>query len=286
MSSQERNIQERFQTLIAFTLLLFIAMFAASCGGGASPSGTVSPSPSPTAGTVILKADAGSICETLLAGASYSKTPPKLSCHGGASSTTAYLDGSKSTSSDGSALTYAWTFVSTPTGSTATLSGADTAKPTFVPDKAGAYAVQLVVSANGVSSPRSVTVVVALDDATLNPDPATNRNAASYTFHGGLSNNCSACHTATYPTLPSKTSTHISTSNMCQSCHSPLGYTVLSFVDHNEVFGTCSSCHDGIIAIGKSPAHLLTTQECSDCHSTTNFLDIGPGGKFDHSTPP
>ena len=286
MSNQERTFQGRLRTRIALTLLLSITMVTAGCGGGASSSTTVSspsPSPSPTSGTLILKADAGSVCETLLAGETYTKTPPALSCHQGADPYTAYLDGSKSTSSDGQPPSYAWSFVSKPSGSNAVLAGATTAKPTFVPDKAGAYTVQLVVSAQGVSSPRAVTLVVALDNATLNPNPASNPGATPYHFHGGLSSNCAVCHTVANPTLQSKPSTHIATSNLCQSCHSPLGYTIASFVDHNEVFGSCSTCHNGVIATGKSAAHLVTTQECSDCHNTTSFLNLGPNGTFDHA---
>ena len=288
MSSQERTFQGRFQTLSAFTLLFFITMFTAACGGGASPSsvGTASPTTSPpsTASAVILQADAGAVCETLLKGEAYTRTPPSLSCNHGADPYTAYLDGSKSTAPNGQTPSYAWSFVSKPTGSNAVLAGANTAKPTFVPDKAGPYTVQLVVSASGVSSPRAVALVVALDDATLNPNPTTNPGARSYTFHGGLPNTCSACHTTTYPTLPTKTSTHIATSNKCQSCHYPIGFTITSFVDHAEVFGTCSSCHDGVTAIGKSAAHVVTTQECSDCHNTTSFVTLAADGTFDHST--
>src|SRR5215510_10815845 len=45
------------------------------------------------------------------------------------------LDGSASTDPAGHALTYRWTIIDAPAGSTATLNGADTARPTFVPDR-------------------------------------------------------------------------------------------------------------------------------------------------------
>lgn len=277
------------QTLIALIWVLFFALFAAGCGGGTgsstpgSSSGTTSTSPPTSAGSSVLKADAGSVCETLINGAVYTKTPPTLSCNKGSDPNTAYLDGSKSTSADGQPLSYAWSFVSKPTGSNAVLTGANTAKPTFVPDKAGSYTVQLVVSENGVSSPRAVALVVALDNAALNPNLTVNPAATPYHFHGGLSNNCTVCHSGTYPDLLTKTSTHIASSNMCQACHSPLGFNVKGFVDHAEVFGKCSDCHDGVIATGKSPTHIVTTQECSDCHSTTSFLTLNGNGTFDHS---
>ncbi|MGH9570651.1 MAG: PKD domain-containing protein, partial [Candidatus Angelobacter sp.] len=69
------------------------------------------------------------------------------------------LDGSGSTDEEGESLTYLWSFISIPAGSTAVLNGADTVKPTFVADKPGTYTVQLVVSNDQESSqPASVLI--------------------------------------------------------------------------------------------------------------------------------
>ncbi len=274
-----------FRTPIASASILLALLVAGCSGGGSSGASNPTPTPTPTPSSAkILRADAGGVCETLLKGEAYTTTPPALACNHGGDPYTAYLDGSKSTSSSGEALSYAWSFASRPTGSSAQLVGEDTASPTFVPDKAGAYAVQLVVSAAGVSSPRAVALVVALDDATLNPNLATNPAATPYNFHGGLSSSCVQCHSGSAdPTIPGKPSTHIATSNTCQTCHSPVGFSVTSFVDHTEVFGQCSDCHDGVIATGKSDTHVVTTQECSDCHTTTSFVALNADGTFDHT---
>jgi len=282
MSHQERNIQASLKTPIVMALLTVFALFSAGCGGGGATStaGTTGTTTNPptTTNKVILAADAGSVCETLVSGLSYTRTPT-LTCNGSSSPYMARLDGSKSVSPDGSALTYSWTFVSKPAGSTASLSGASTANPTFQPDKAGAYTIQLTVSANGATSSRAVALVVALDNAALTSTP-------TYHFHGGLSNNCSNCHSGSYPQLLTKPTTHIASSNNCQACHSPLGFNVMPFVDHKEVFGSCSVCHDGTTAIGKSVFHKQTTQECSDCHNTTKFVQLPrkPDGSYDHSS--
>jgi len=282
MSHQERIIQASLKTPIVVALLTVFALFSAGCGGGGATStaGTTGTTTTPptTTNKVILAADAGSVCETLVSGLSYTRTPT-LTCNGSSSPYMARLDGSKSVSPDGSALTYSWTFVSKPAGSTASLSGASTANPTFQPDKAGAYTVQLTVSANGATSSRAVALVVALDNAALTSTP-------TYHFHGGLSNNCSNCHSGSYPQLLTKPTTHIASSNNCQACHSPLGFNVMPFVDHKEVFGSCSVCHDGTTAIGKSVFHKQTTQECSDCHNTTKFVQLprNPDGSYDHSS--
>ena len=83
--------------------------------------------------------------------------------------TTVQLDGSGSTDRDGNPLTYRWSFVSIPSRSTAHLNGANTVKPTFVPDVPGSYTVQLIVNDGLVdSSPATVTI------STQNSPPVAN----------------------------------------------------------------------------------------------------------------
>src|SRR5439155_436935 len=73
--------------------------------------------------------------------------------------TTGPLDGQGSTDVDGDPLTYRWSFTSRPAGSSAVLSGAGTATPTFTIDRAGDYVVQLHVN-DGLldSAPDTVTI--------------------------------------------------------------------------------------------------------------------------------
>jgi len=74
---------------------------------------------------------------------------------------TVWLDGTGSYDPDGDPITYIWAFVSKPTGSAATLSGADTATPSFVADLDGTYEVELTVSDGELSSTDSVVVTAA-----------------------------------------------------------------------------------------------------------------------------
>jgi RHS repeat-associated protein len=82
---------------------------------------------------------------------------------------TVQLDGSGSFDADGDPLTYHWSLVSVPAGSTATLSNPTSVKPTFAVDKAGNYVAQLIVNDGKVNStPASVTI------STQNSPPVAN----------------------------------------------------------------------------------------------------------------
>ena len=186
---------------------------------------------------------------------------------------TPMLDGSKSFALSSSSLSFHWSFTHKPDASKTTLQGATTENPSFFADAKGVYTVQLVTSADGVSSQRAIQVVV----VTLGGEPATGP-----ANHSGLSSNCVSCHDGVLVN-PGKSPDHIATSNLCQGCHTPQGAAIIPFVDHQEVFGNCSECHNGTTAIGKSEFHTPTNAECDNCHNTTSFLQLQLDGGFDHS---
>lgn len=87
------------------------------------------------------------------------------------------LDGSTSSDPDGDTLTFAWTFKTKPDGSQAQIEAADTAKPSFTPDVAGKYTLELIVNDGLESSPPALVNINALSDFDLQPalaslDPA------------------------------------------------------------------------------------------------------------------
>ena len=88
---------------------------------------------------------------------------------------TAYtaLSGSTSSDPDGDALSYAWSFTSSPSGSGTTLSGAGTVTPSFTPDLAGSYTVQLIVTDNNSTASTPVTATL----TTTNRVPTANAGA-------------------------------------------------------------------------------------------------------------
>jgi uncharacterized protein DUF1566/K319-like protein len=84
------------------------------------------------------------------------------------------LDGAGSGDANGDPLTYRWTFTSRPAGSTATLSSATAAAPTFTADRDGSYVVSLVVNDGTVDSAADEVVITA---TTANAAPVANAGA-------------------------------------------------------------------------------------------------------------
>ena len=72
---------------------------------------------------------------------------------------TVMLNGSGSNDVDGNPLTYQWTFVTVPTGSTATLLNPTNVMPTFVADVAGQYVVKLLVNDGKVTSTQNTVTI-------------------------------------------------------------------------------------------------------------------------------
>ncbi len=82
------------------------------------------------------------------------------------------LDGSVSSDVDGNALTYSWSLLSRPAGSTAALSNPVAVNPSFTADRAGNYVVQLIVNDGLVNSaPASLTVSTDNAAPTANAGP-------------------------------------------------------------------------------------------------------------------
>ena len=85
------------------------------------------------------------------------------------------LNGSGSSDIDGDSITYNWTFVSVPTGSTATLSNSSIVNPNLNADLIGTYEVQLIVNDSTLNSaPDTITInIVTLPTVDISANPLT-----------------------------------------------------------------------------------------------------------------
>ncbi len=90
------------------------------------------------------------------------------------------LNGAASTDVDGNPLTYRWSLITIPSGSTAVLSSTSAVNPTFTADRPGTYIAQLIVNDGIVDSQPST---VSISTNALQP-PTANAGANQTASHG------------------------------------------------------------------------------------------------------
>jgi chitinase len=83
---------------------------------------------------------------------------------------------------DGDPLTYGWSLVSVPAGSTAALTSTTAAAPTFTPDKIGAYVVRLVVTDGPAGLPNRLTSETSITITAVNRAPVATATAPAATW--------------------------------------------------------------------------------------------------------
>ena len=254
-------------------LLLIMSMSGCGGGSGSAPAGTSPVAPITGDSAVIEARTAGGIMAAKV-------------------NEVVALDGTKSVFSSNTpefistntVLSYSWSFSSIPEGSSAELQNPTTSNPSFTADVAGDYLVQLVVSARGYTSKRAVQLIVVTE--------ASDKNIVGpYSGHLGVSSNCVQCHDGvkTYnkngvltPITPMPVD-HIGSSRFCQACHTTRGFAIAVKTDHEEVFGSCSGCHDNVTAVGLSEFHSPIESDCNACHNTVSFLTLEADGSYNHS---
>jgi hypothetical protein len=130
---------------------------------------------------------------------------------------------------------------------------------------AGPRAVQPGIKAPGVTAPRAAVITGA---ALTRPGGFDHRRLVGQP--------CISCHDQASGL--GKPTTHLATSNSCESCHSTLAWLPVIQVDHSQVRGSCANCHDGTHATGKSSRHVASADTCETCHTTNAWTPA----RFDH----
>jgi hypothetical protein len=88
----------------------------------------------------------------------------------------------------------------------------------------------------------------------------------------GTPRTCPGCHAPGSPiSATSKPLTHIASAGDCSLCHAGYNFWPVVRVDHTAVNGSCFSCHNGLVAEGKTPDHIPSDNNCDACHTTIAF---------------
>lgn len=113
-----------------------------------------------------LSSPVASITLTAVNVAPVAKTDPVFVGYGGVQ---IVLDGSQSSDGNNDPLTFAWSFTLKPQGSSAALSGANSATPSFTPDMIGIYRLSLTVNDGTVDSQTVAVTAYAVTKVALTP---------------------------------------------------------------------------------------------------------------------
>ena len=142
---------------LMMVLLIVVVIGITGCGGGGGGGGN-------PPNNKITAADAG-LAQNVLVGSLVT------------------LDGSSSTGADGSLITYQWKFTVKPVGSSAALSNTTVVKPTFTPDVAGVYVINLDVNDGKVNAAATVTITASVASV-ANSAPVANAGPAQNVVTG------------------------------------------------------------------------------------------------------
>jgi len=89
----------------------------------------------------------------------------------------------------------------------------------------------------------------------------------------GTPRQCIVCHSrAGFVKATPLPINHIASTTQCQDCHTETTWAPVRFVDHTQVIGNCSGCHNGQNATGKPANHLVTMEDCDTCHRSTGWV--------------
>jgi hypothetical protein len=96
----------------------------------------------------------------------------------------------------------------------------------------------------------------------------------------GTPTECGACHSSGgWVRATAKPFDHVRSAELCTDCHRTTTWIPLAQMNHDAIYGSCTTCHNNVQGVGKPPQHPQTLQECDACHRTTGWLPA----LFDHA---
>jgi len=274
------------KTLKNHALFVVLAVFLAACSSGddGGPDNNGNGGPPPTLGDIPL----GAKVEIVPVASWINPVTTQVDLTAGVRA--------DSSITSSTVINFTWNIIYQPDGSDVSL----TVDPTsayksstvhFTPVVPGSYVLEAIAAEPGKLGDRGVALVEAYDTSyTIDTLPF------EFNYHSSKPTQCANCHgvfdyVSSGRIVLAKPANHIDTTNFCQSCHTLWGFDKIRtlknpnearIVDHKEVLGACSTCHNNITAIGKSSFHVETQLECDECHTTKAFFTL-VNGKFDHS---
>jgi hypothetical protein len=88
----------------------------------------------------------------------------------------------------------------------------------------------------------------------------------------GTPRTCAGCHnTGSRVSSTTRPINHVATTTDCELCHTQYNFAPVVRMDHTAALGTCFSCHNGVLAMGKNPGHVPSDNNCDSCHTTNAF---------------
>lgn len=169
--------------------------------------------------------------------------------------------------------------------------GNDSFQPFNIKVSAEDYNFSQVARVSFVSATRGnpifiddISITVANEETTSSAFPDFDELTPFPYDHIGVDSGCIGCHDNRI--WEGKSASHLTSSNECQFCHianniddwQSLTYDTGTF-DHTNIENQCLDCHNFILAAGKAPTHIDSSNNCEQCHSTRvggwNLLEPG-----------
>ena len=95
----------------------------------------------------------------------------------------------------------------------------------------------------------------------------------------GTPRQCALCHMAgTRMSMVVMPRNHLQTTQPCDTCHNTASFSGARFNHIGVAPGSCTTCHNGMMAPTKPANHIQTTAPCDTCHRTTAWTPA----RFNH----